>query len=144
MTTKDFLGRKKFCPPKWPKMVKIWPFLAKIAIFECFWPISFKHHYKFSWFFGMETTLVVFFEKIIVYMPGKFWDGQNLAIFWPKLTVLIVFDLKLSKTAMNLPNFWYGSCSYGPQNHTLYAGKLLIWWIFGHEIAKFCPFKDNF
>ena len=43
----------------------------------------------------METTLVVFFEKIIVYMPGKFWDGknlafcgQNLAIFWPKLTVL--------------------------------------------------------
>ena len=30
---------------------------------------------------------------------------------------------------MNLPNFWYGSCSYGPlsENHTLYAGKILIW-----------------
>ena len=28
----------------------------------------------------METTFVVFFEKIIVYMPGKFWDDQNLAI----------------------------------------------------------------
>ena len=41
-------GRKKFWPPKWPKMVKIWPFLAKIAIFECFWPISSKRRYKFS------------------------------------------------------------------------------------------------
>ena len=30
---------------------------------------------------------------------------------------------------MNLPNFWYGSCSYGPlsENHTLYGGKILIW-----------------
>ena len=30
---------------------------------------------------------------------------------------------------MNIPNFWYGSCSYGPllENHTLYAGKILIW-----------------
>ena len=47
---------------------------------------------------------------------------------------------------MNLPDFWYGSCSYGSlwENHTLYAGKILIWRIFGHEIAKFCPFKANF
>ena len=29
----------------------------------------------------METTLVVFLEKMIVYMPVKFWDDQNLAIF---------------------------------------------------------------
>ena len=38
---------------------------------------------------------------------------------------------------MNLPNFWYGSCSYGPlwENHTLYAGKILIWGI------KFCPLR---
>ena len=30
---------------------------------------------------------------------------------------------------MNLPNFWYGSCSDGPlsENHTLYAWKILIW-----------------
>ena len=30
---------------------------------------------------------------------------------------------------MNLPNFWYGSCSDGSlsENHTLYAGKILIW-----------------
>ena len=25
--------------------------------------------------FGIETTLLVFFEKTIVYMPGQFWDG---------------------------------------------------------------------
>ena len=35
---------------------------------------------------------------------------------------------------MNLPNFWYGSCSYGPlwENHTLYTGKSLIWRNFVH------------
>ena len=42
---------------------------------------------------------------------------------------------------MNLPNFWYGSCSYGPlwENHTLYAGKILIWQNFGH-LTKIWPF----
>ena len=34
---------------------------------------------------------------------------------------------------MNLSNFWYGSCSYGVlwENHTLYAGKILVWRNFG-------------
>ena len=55
--------------------------------------------------------------------------GPFKAIFWPKLTVLRVFDLQLPNAAMNLPNFWYGSCSYGPlsENLTLYAGEILIW-----------------
>ena len=72
--------------------------------------------------------------------------GPFKPIFWPKLTVFRVFDLKLLNAAMNLPNFWYGSCSYGLllENHTLYTGKILIWRIFGHGIAKFCPFKANF
>ena len=39
---------KIFWPPKWPKMVKIWPFLAKIVIFECFWPTSSKCKYKIN------------------------------------------------------------------------------------------------
>ena len=73
-------------------MVKIWPFLAKIAIFECFLAYIFQTPLQTFKIFGMETTLVVFFEKIIVHMMGKFWDGQNLAIlakidkfegFWP-------------------------------------------------------------
>ena len=39
---------------------------------------------------------------------------------------------------MNLPNFWYGSCSYGVllENHTLYAGKILVWRNFGHFKVK--------
>ena len=43
---------------------------------------------------------------------------------------------------MNLPNFWYGSCSYGPlwENNTLYAGKILIWQNFGHLRPKFDHF----
>ena len=30
--------------------------------------------------FGMEVVLMVFFEKIILYMRGKFWYGNILAI----------------------------------------------------------------
>ena len=43
---------------------------------------------------------------------------------------------------MNLPNFWYGSCSYGPlwENHTLYAGKIMIWQKFWPFVAKIWPF----
>ena len=40
----------------------------------------------------METTIVVFFEKIIVYMPGKFWDGQNLAICGQNLAIFAKID----------------------------------------------------
>ena len=30
---------------------------------------------------------------------------------------------------MNIPTFWYGTCSDGPipENHTLYAGRILTW-----------------
>ena len=76
----------------------------------------------------METTLVVFFEKIIVYMPGKFWDGQNLAIFcqnwqfWEFLTynfqtplwiflifgMEVVFIVLFEKIILYMPGkFWY-------------------------------------
>ena len=43
---------------------------------------------------------------------------------------------------MNLPNFWYGSCSNGLlwENHTLCAGKILIWRKFGHSRPKFPVF----
>ena len=61
-----------------------------------------------------------------------------MASFWPKLTVFSVFDLQLPNAAMNLPNFWHGSCSYGFlwENHTLYAWKILILRNFGHFLAK--------
>ena len=36
---------------------------------------------------------------------------------------------RITNPAMNIPIFLYGSHSYGPysENHTLYAGKILIW-----------------
>ena len=86
--------------------------------------------------FGMETTLVVFFEKIIVYMPGQFWDGQKLAIcgqslaifgqnwqFWEVLTynfqtplwIFLIFGMEVvfiflfEKIILYMPGkFWYG------------------------------------
>ena len=59
---------------------------------------------------------------------------------------------KLQNAAMNLPNFWYGSCSYVPlsENHTLYAGKNLIWRnldhyvVFFEEIILYMPGKFRF
>ena len=43
---------------------------------------------------------------------------------------------------MNLPNFWYGSCSYGfhSEYHPQYARKILIWRNFGHLRPKFGHF----
>ena len=72
-------------------MVKIWPFLAKIAVFECFYPITSKRRIE------------------------------------------------------SIPNFWYGSCSYGVlwENHTLYAGKILVWRNFSHFKAKIWPFLSK-
>ena len=77
--------------------------LAKIAILSvfCLYLPNVAINFRNS---GIETTLVVFFEKIIVYIPEKFWDnqnlaicGQNLAIFWPKLTVLKVTWFKTNE-----------------------------------------------
>ena len=104
--------------------------------------------------------------KILIWRSFGHLRRKFGQFFLTKLTVLRVFDLQFPNAAMNLPNFWYGaslnfesfretnhtvscwygSCSYGPlwENHTLYTGKILIWRIFGHGIAKFCPLKANF
>ena len=92
-----------------PKMVNIWPFLAKIV----FLAISFKRCYKLSEFLVWKLPLWSFLRKsLCTYMLGKFWEGKIwpfVANFRPKLTVLKVFGLLLPNAAMNLPNFWYGS-----------------------------------
>ena len=53
----------------------------------------------------METPLVFFFKKIIVYMPGKIlaWPkfGHLLPKFLAKIDNLRVYDLLLSNAAMN-------------------------------------------
>ena len=60
----------------------------------------------------METPLVFFFEKIIVYMPGKIltWPkfGHLLQKILAKIDNLRVYDLLLSNAAMNHLYFWYG------------------------------------
>ena len=59
--------------------------------------------------YGMEVVLVVYFEEIILYMPGKFWFGEILAIkdenlaifgqnwlFWEFLTYnFLIFGMEL-------------------------------------------------
>ena len=64
----------------WPFKAKILPFLAKIDSFESCWPITSKRRYDSFLIFGMEVVLRVLFEKIILYMQGKFWYGKILAI----------------------------------------------------------------
>ena len=56
----------------------------------------------------------------------------NLPIYLPTY-------LLLSNAAMNHLYFWYGIFSYGIlwENHTLYAGKILIWRNFDHLSHKF-------
>ena len=43
-----FFQSKNFLTPKMAKNGQNLAFFAKIAIFECFWPISSKRRYKFS------------------------------------------------------------------------------------------------
>ena len=52
-----------------------------LAVFECFY-LYVRNSAKFLYFFGMETLLVFFFEKIILYMPGKI-------LTWPKFGHLL-------------------------------------------------------
>ena len=44
---------------------------------------------------------------------------------------------------MNIPIFWYESCSFGPlsENPTLYSDKVEIWSIKGHFFAKIDSFE---
>ena len=84
----------------WSFKKKIWPFLGQNWQFSEFLTYNFQTPLWIFPIFGMEVVRMVFFEEIILYMPGKFWFGEilviqdeNLAIFSPKLTVLRVFGL---------------------------------------------------
>ena len=64
-----------------------------LAIFDQNWQFWEFLTYNFQtllWnflIFGMKVVLKLFFEKIILYMPRKFWDGQKLAICGQKLAI---------------------------------------------------------
>ena len=81
---------------------------------EIVWWSSFRKSYSICWENSDMAKLVhlrSFLAKI-----------DSFESFWP-----------LPNATMNLPNFWYGSCSYGLlwENHTLHAWKFLIWRNFG-------------
>ena len=68
-------------------MVNFWPFKSKIwPLFGQKWQFWKVLTYNFQtplWIFLIfctEVVFMVFFEKIILYIPGKFWCGEILAI----------------------------------------------------------------
>ena len=67
---------KEFLPFK----TKIWPFFGENWQFWEFLTYNFQTPLWIFLIFGMEGVLMVLFEKIIHYMPGKFWYGGILAI----------------------------------------------------------------
>ena len=68
MTTKKNFGQKNFLTPQGVFCTQKTPFWLKNGLLNLYLPnaaIIFSN-------FGIKTTLMVSFEKIIVYMPGKF------------------------------------------------------------------------
>ena len=64
-------------------MAKIGQNLAIFGQYWQFWRFLASSFPTLLWIFlifGMEVVLMVIFEKIILYMPGKFWYGEILAI----------------------------------------------------------------
>ena len=68
----------------WSFKAKIWPFLAKIDSFESFSTYNFQTRLWIFLIFGMEVVLMVLFEKIILYMPGKHLIWWNFGYLRPK------------------------------------------------------------
>ena len=64
-------------------MAKFGPFKAIFGQNWQFWEFLTYNFQTRLWIFliyGMEVVLVVFFEEIILYMPGKFWFGETFVI----------------------------------------------------------------
>ena len=77
----------------------------------------------------METTLVVFFEQIILCMPGYFWDGQNLDICGQNLAIFAVWIFLIFGMEVVLMVFFNS-------NHSQLNGLFMLPWIEQHiEIA---------
>ena len=65
-------------------MAKFWPWnsenLVHLRPILEFWSYNFQMPLWIFLNFCMEVVVIVFFEKIILYMPGKFWYGKILAM----------------------------------------------------------------
>ena len=99
--------QKKFHPPllrspfSWNRRV-VWKY--HLGGSKSFLPITSKHHYVPSYFFGKEVVLMVFFEKDILYILGKILISKiwsKFSQFWSKLTTLRDFGICISRIAIN-------------------------------------------
>ena len=86
-----FFWSKNFLTPKMAKNGQNLAIFGQNSHFWVFLAYNFQTPLWIFLIFGMEVVLMVFFEKIILYMPGKFWYGEILALlrpkfghFWPK------------------------------------------------------------
>ena len=87
--------RQKNCNfgQKWPNFDHFWPKFPFFGLFDLYLPNAAINFHNFY----METSLVVFFVKIIFYMPWKLWCVQNLAVlakiwpFWAKIAIFWYF-----------------------------------------------------
>ena len=84
MTTKKNFGQNNFLAPKMAKNGQNFAIFGQNSHFWVFLAYNFQTPLWIFLIFGMEVFLMVFFEKIILFMPGKFWYGEILAILRPK------------------------------------------------------------
>ena len=80
----------------WPFKTKIWPFFWQNWQFWEFFTYNFKTPPWIFLIFGMEVVLMVFFEEIVLYMPGN----SGLAKFWPSLNFPSIQSMIFSKKAI--------------------------------------------
>ena len=73
---KKFFGRKNFLTPKMAKNGQNLAIFGQNSRFWVFLAYNFQTPLWIFLIFGMEVVLMVFFEKIILYMPGKFWYSE--------------------------------------------------------------------
>ena len=66
-------------PPPCLCIFLIWPPPRDLSIARLF-TYNFQTPLWIFLVFGMEVVLMLLFEKIILYMPGKFWYGEFLAM----------------------------------------------------------------
>ena len=102
---------------------------------------------NFFWFFAWCCVSIwlrwpqkIFWSKNFL-TPKMAKNGQNLAIFGQNSRFECFWPIS-SNAAINFHNFWYGNypCGLLWENHTLYAGKILISRNFGHFRPKFGHF----
>ena len=113
-----------------------------------FWRLTFNFQ-TLLWIFlifCMEVVLMVFFEEIILYMPGKFWYGEILAKvdsfltfnFQTPLWIFVIFGLEVvlmvffEKIIFCMPGKFKDI-----QNLAIFDQISALLWVFSFYLSKF-------